>query len=273
MKEELVSILMPNYNCWRFISKAIKSVLGQTHENFELIIVDDYSTDKSWELISDFVKKDKRIKAFRNKKNLGRPKTRNYLLSLISKDSKYFLWLDADDVLDKNLIHIKADYICAHPDIFLLGNAIVYVDEGLNFIKERYFPETFNKIKKKFIYHNPFSQGGLMLKTSLKTEKYNPKYLVCQDYELWCRLIAKNYVGENLDKALYYYRQQKEQAKQKNLKLSLWNTIKIKSKYLFKLKYFSLVAFARYILEIIMLLVPKKLLLWCFYKTKHNKRR
>ena len=77
-----VSVLMPAYNASLYIKEAIESVLSQTFTDFELIIVDDCSTDDTWNVIKSF--KDKRIRAYRNKKNLGRGKVRNKLLSLIT---------------------------------------------------------------------------------------------------------------------------------------------------------------------------------------------
>lgn len=66
----LVSIITPNYNCERFISQTIESVLAQTYKNWEMLIVDDCSTDKSYEIACEYAKKDSRIKVFRNKKKL-----------------------------------------------------------------------------------------------------------------------------------------------------------------------------------------------------------
>lgn len=65
-----VSVLMPNYNCEKYIAQAIESILDQSFTDFEFIIIDDGSTDKSWEIIEEYAKKDPRIVAMRNEKNI-----------------------------------------------------------------------------------------------------------------------------------------------------------------------------------------------------------
>lgn len=266
----LVSVLMPNYNNAEYLKEAIESVLNQTYSNLELIIIDDCSTDNSWEIIKQYAEKDRRITIYRNNKNLGRPKTRNKLLSLISEESKYFVWMDADDIMLNKLIEDKVNYLEKHPEVSALGSSIKYVDENLNLIMLRKYPQNSEEIKKFFLLYPPVSQGGLMLCSSLKKEKYDLKYSVCQDYELWTRLLSKGYKFENLSNIYYLYRQQKNQGKQKRLKLTLINTLKIKKKYLFKRKYFNIKAFTRFIAEGCLMIVPEKIILWLFYKIKKN---
>jgi glycosyltransferase involved in cell wall biosynthesis len=266
-KKPLISILMPAYNCEKYVGEAIESVLQQTYKNFEFIIIDDCSTDNTWKIIQKYSRKDKRIKTFRNEKNLNRPKSRNKLLSLITEKSSYFLWMDSDDIVKKEIIDKKVNYMQNHKNISGLGSSIDYVDENLKLIKTRKYPKTNKEIKKKFLIYSPISQGGMMLRSELKKEKFNPKFSVCQDYELWCRLISKGYKFENLNESLYLYRQNKEQGKQKNLRRTILNTLKIKNKYIFKRKYFNIKALIRYLLEVLALILPKKITLLIFYKT------
>lgn len=91
---ELVSIIMPCYNAEKFISFSIESVLKQTYRNWELIIVDDYSSDKSVELVRQF--NDSRIKLFINEENLGAALSRNKALK--EAKGKWIAFLDADDI-------------------------------------------------------------------------------------------------------------------------------------------------------------------------------
>ena len=96
MKKPLVSVLMPAYNAEKYIAEAIESILNQTYENFELIIADDASTDKTWSIICNYNNNDKRIVAVRNNKNLYIAGNRNKLVSLAR--GKYIAWQDADDI-------------------------------------------------------------------------------------------------------------------------------------------------------------------------------
>ena len=101
-----ISIIMPVYNNELYLSYAIESILKQTYSNFEFIIIDDCSTDSSWKIISKYAKKDKRIKAHKNKKNLKIVKTRNKGFELMSKKTKYIAIFDSDDIsLPKRILH------------------------------------------------------------------------------------------------------------------------------------------------------------------------
>jgi glycosyltransferase involved in cell wall biosynthesis len=95
-KEKLVSIITPNYNCVQFIAQTIESVLAQTYQNWELIIIDDCSTDGSYEIARSYAKRDKRIKVFRMEKNSGAALARNKGIELSHGD--YLAFLDSDDI-------------------------------------------------------------------------------------------------------------------------------------------------------------------------------
>lgn len=94
--EPLVSIVVPVYNAERFIADTIKTVLDQTYQNWELILIDDKSTDKSIVLINTFLRVDKRIKLLRNNTNLHAALTRNKGIKAAS--GQYIAFLDADDL-------------------------------------------------------------------------------------------------------------------------------------------------------------------------------
>ena len=89
---------MASYNHEKYISETIESVLNQSFKDFELIIVDDFSRDNSRAIIEDYGRKDKRVKAFFHKKNMGIAPTLNDLLSKTS--GKYVAYIDSDDVWD-----------------------------------------------------------------------------------------------------------------------------------------------------------------------------
>lgn len=91
-----VSIIMPNYNCEKFIEETVNSVLAQTYGNWELLIVDDCSTDRSIEIINSYCEKDERIKLFINEKNSGAAASRNWALR--EATGKWIAFLDSDDL-------------------------------------------------------------------------------------------------------------------------------------------------------------------------------
>ncbi len=91
-----VSIIMPNYNCEKFLEETISSVINQTYKNWELLIVDDCSTDNSVEVIKSYCNKDDRIKLFINEKNSGAAASRNWALR--EATGKWIAFLDSDDL-------------------------------------------------------------------------------------------------------------------------------------------------------------------------------
>lgn len=96
MTTPLVSIITPNYNCTSFIAETIESVLAQTYTNWEMIIVDDCSTDDSYQIALEYAKKDSRIIVLKNENNSGAAISRNKAIELAKGD--YFAFLDSDDL-------------------------------------------------------------------------------------------------------------------------------------------------------------------------------
>ena len=110
----LVSIIMPLHNCEAFVLESIDSVLRQTYKNWELIIVDDMSTDNSFTVVQEYIRDEARIKLYRMNQNSGVSSTRNYALELA--EGKYIAFLDSDDLwlsdkLEKQLAFMENENI------------------------------------------------------------------------------------------------------------------------------------------------------------------
>ncbi|MDE7315125.1 MAG: glycosyltransferase [Mucispirillum sp.] len=113
MNEPLVSIVLPAYNCEKFIKATIKSLLNQTYTNFEIIAIDDCSKDNTYDIISNF--KDNRLKLFRNNINMGISKTTNKAFSLTN--GKYVMQQDCDDISLPNRIELCVNFLENNPNI------------------------------------------------------------------------------------------------------------------------------------------------------------
>lgn len=107
MKNELVSIIMPTYNCAKFINETIKSVLNQTYENWELVIVDDCSNDNTEEVVASF--NDKRIKYHRLEKNSGAAVARTTAMKMAT--GNYMAFLDSDDLWKNNKLEKQLEFM------------------------------------------------------------------------------------------------------------------------------------------------------------------
>ena len=271
-KNPLVSVLIPNYNCEKYISEAIESILKQTYKNFEFIIIDDSSTDNSWEIIKKYSKKDKRIKCFRNEKNLQIVKTRNKLFEKVSKNSKYLAIMDSDDISHKDRLKKQVHFLekKENKNVGVVGTNLIFINENSKEIGKREYKKEITK--KDILTKSPVAQPSAMIRKEVieKIGVYSNKFQVAEDYDLWNK-IFKFYEIKNIQKDLLNYRISSTQSKSKILKLTIKNSIKIKLKYMEFKDYFNLKILIRLILEIFLLAIPKKLILWLFYKMEFKK--
>jgi len=113
--QPLISVIVPVYNHEKFIGATIDSVLSQTYQNWELLIVDDCSTDKSWKIIQEYAKKDNRIKIFRNDENRGL--IPNWKLLIDNSRGKYIAFLEGDDAFCKKNLAEKIEIFASFHDL------------------------------------------------------------------------------------------------------------------------------------------------------------
>ena len=127
-KTPLITVFTPNYNREKVIHETIESILNQTYSNFEYIIIDDGSTDNSWDLIQKYANQDERIRAYRNKRNLKIVKTRNKGFKLSSPNAKYFAIIDSDDVALSKRLEVQVRFLETHPEYGLVGSNKYLID-------------------------------------------------------------------------------------------------------------------------------------------------
>lgn len=206
-KEPLVSVNMAAYNAGKYIAEAIQSVLNQTYKNWELIIINDCSTDSTAEEISKF--KDERIKVFHNEQNEGIVYTRNRALHY--SQGKYISVLDADDVYLPEKLKTQVEFLEGYDDYAMVGSAFRFIDEESKplsdmtcwFAKAEYFPAI-------LLFNNFFVHSSTMFRTHLaKDILYKPLVKGCapgEEYQLFVEF-ARTHKIYNINKELMYYRQ------------------------------------------------------------------
>lgn len=265
----LVSVIMPVYNGEKYLREAIKSILNQTYKNFELLIIDDGSKDKSIEIIEEYKKKDKRIRFFKNKKNRGTFKNYNYLIKNFAK-GKYIAIQEQDDVSLKNRLQSQVVFLENNPDIILVGSHINIINSRGEIIGKRFYPLNNKEIKKQVLLKSPFANPTILIKKDafLYGGAYGD-YITAGDYDLWIRLVSiKEYKTANLNKFLVNYRIHEYQQKLKRLKIQLKETINIQKKYIFKKKYLSIFALLNHFLLRLLYFLPDRIVLWLFKKVE-----
>lgn len=183
-----VSILMCVYNGEFFLSQAIESILKQTFNNFEFIIVDDGSTDRTLHIISEYAKQDSRIVLVYNEKNLGLEKSLNKGLSVAK--GKYFARQDADDISLPNRLELQTHFLDNHPEVGALGTAVKLIDEQGDTFGEDYLPTDHESLQSLLLVNNFMHHSTLMVRRSLmqKLGGYDEDMRYTEDYDLWWRL-------------------------------------------------------------------------------------
>jgi glycosyltransferase involved in cell wall biosynthesis len=193
-----VSVIIPTYNYGKYIEKAIDSVLAQTCRGFEIIVVDDGSTDNTKEIID---KNYKRKVCYYYQENKGAPSARNYGLS--NSRGEYVVFLDADDWLMKNALQSRYDFLQSNSGCGWVYGTALYQNEAGQDISQ-FFSNRFASSKKREGYILSYLLLGeliplcsVMLKRKLVQElggfATNLSYF--QDYELWLRVAAHSKIG------------------------------------------------------------------------------
>ena len=188
MRKIEASVLLPVYNGEKFLSESIESILNQTFKNFELLIVDDGSTDKSWEIVKSYEKLDKRITAIRNKKNLRISAALNKGLRIAK--GKYIIRMDADDWSYPNRFEKQYRFMEEHSEIGVSGGAIEVCNDEFKIINRRDYPLSDNKVRKIIFRYSPFAHPAtIWRKEAMKRAGgYNLNIPLSQDYDLYFRM-------------------------------------------------------------------------------------
>ncbi len=181
----LVSILMLTYNRAHFIGEAIASVLAQTYSNFELIIIDDGSTDDTASVVGDF--NDSRIKYIKEPTNLGLVVRRRE--SLAQATGEYVAVLDSDDSwTSKDKLQQQVTFMEEHGDCVVVGTFITLIDETGKEIKRTTYRVTDKEIRNNFLLRNQFAHSSTVMRTALLKTIPGYRFTLSEDLDLFMQL-------------------------------------------------------------------------------------
>jgi glycosyltransferase involved in cell wall biosynthesis len=234
----LVSVIMPVYNAGEFLVPAIESILNQTYKNFEFIIVDDASTDASWEIIKRYASRfPKRITAIRLAKNLNSGGDRCANEGIKKTRGTYIARMDADDIAVPERLAKQVSFLESRPEIFLVGSSAHVINANGKTVGEKIEPTTPREIKNMFFSVHPLIHPTCMFRrmiTPTEPFTYYINYNANNDYYTFYRLLCSGYKFANLPEKLLYYRIHDSNATFKNLKGNFSNTVKIRVEMLRK---------------------------------------
>ena len=203
MNSLLISVIMPVRNAEQFVGQAVKSILSQTFSEFEFIIIDDGSTDRTLETINRY--RDPRIRIITST-HKGVSYQSNYAASIAK--GKYISKMDADDISYPNRLAEHVLFLENNSSVHLVGNNIAIIDSNNRNIGGMNFPESNSDI----IYFMPVRptvyNGTITLCRSVfeKLGGYDPTLEVGEDHEFFIRYSQANYLFHNIQKVLYQYR-------------------------------------------------------------------
>lgn len=210
--QPLVSIIMPVYNCERFLSESIESVISQSYKNWELLIVDDGSTDKSVSIIESYARKDSRIRLFKNETEEHGPGiARNYGIERIS--GKYTYFIDADDWIEKELLQDTVS-LAEKTDADIVPFGFVIEENGKQ-IKKPLVPcgnfefQDFKRIANEII-RGTWAECHELIRSELLENVRHNKYRTCEDICFQMDLLCNITKVCGIDKEYYHYRIVKE---------------------------------------------------------------
>lgn len=187
-KSPMVSILMPVRNEEKNLVRSVESAISQTMEDWELIISDNGSSDRSWEIMMEKRRIEKRIRVIRNR-NIGFTHSLNLLIGLAG--GKYIARLDADDEFMPDKLEKQLAILEGAPEVLMVAGKCMVVDESGKSLYEHGPPPTTKEIRWSLIFRNDFWHSSTMWRSE-SNMKYNENFSCAQDYELWSRMARQN---------------------------------------------------------------------------------
>lgn len=226
----LVSVIIPAYNASRFIGETIESILNQTYENIEIVIIDDNSTDDTFKIAKEYKNKNPRISVYRNKNNLGIGANRSKGIKL--SKGEYICWQDSDDIAFKDRVASQVEYLQAHKDVGVVGGFLEFMTEDGKTLKTRKYHELDEVLRKNIFRYNPVAQPAAMFRSEVyaKVGGYDASYSVSEDLEMLFR-VGIHYKFANVQKKVIRYRQLNSSLTRSNLKKMEKATLRLRKHY------------------------------------------
>jgi len=197
----MVTIGLPFYNAEKYLALAIESVLQQTYTNWELLLLDDGSTDNSLSIAQSYAQKDSRIRVLSDSKNRKSGYRHNQAAQLTK--TKYLAKMDADDIMHPNRIARQVEILETHSEIDVLGTNAYIINDDNKVIGTRYPIDSEERLERV----KDFMQPTIMAKTEwFLTNPYDIEAIRLEDAELWYRTHSK-YHFVRLNEPLLFYRE------------------------------------------------------------------
>jgi len=206
MSKPTITVLMPVFNAGDFLKPAIESILEQSFRDFEFLIINDGSTDKSRSVIESYASKDKRIVFLNRTANKGLVATLNQGLN--KANGEYIARQDADDISRLDRLAKQAAFLRSNRETVIVGSSISVMDDEGQILHEHAVLLNDPELRQELLVRSPFAHGSVIFRrpAAIKCGLYDETLWPAEDYALWLKLSS---LGElaNLDEYLYIYRE------------------------------------------------------------------
>ncbi|MFA7296941.1 MAG: glycosyltransferase family 2 protein [Dehalococcoidia bacterium] len=260
-----VSVVMPAYNAETTIAETLDSILAQTFEDFELVAVDDCSTDATPRILAEYAARDPRVRVVRNERNSRICRTLNHGIEVAR--AALIARIDADDWCYPDRLAKQVAYMDAHPEVVVSGGTIEICDERLQPLTIRAYHPDDRAIRAQLFRYSPFAHPAVIYRTEAvrAVGGYNPSLREGEDYDLYFRLGTLGAFGNLPDRLirLRTSRTSLTQVQGRRLELrTLYIRVKAVSEYGYRMSVMDATYFAAQLVT--MFLMPSWLRFWAF---------
>ena len=266
----LITVIIPTYNGALYLQQAIESILKQTFQNFEIIVIDDASSDESFEIGAEFAATDSRIKLFKNEKNLGFARNRNKAISLAR--GNYIAWQDQDDISFPDRLELQFNLLESDSRIAMTGGAMLIFDDA-GTLGIRHYPLNDSEIRKIIFRFSPIALPACMMRKSALIEVggYSERWSPAGDLDMTFKIGLSHRLA-NVPQVTISYRIHENSATNHHLKRIEKDSVRIRLGYAassaYRMTTFDYLYNACHYLSI--WLVPQPLKIWLFNKIRNS---
>lgn len=228
-KKSLVSVIIPVFNAEKYLAEALSSIFSQTYSNFEVIVVDDASTDGSWDIVKKFQKKyRKKLVSIKLKKNRGKGGEAAADVAYHRAQGYFIARMDADDIAHPQRLEKQVKFLQKHPDIAIVGSSARIINQDGTVVGKKEVLTQHEDIYAQYFTFHPMIHPTLMMRKSVlpfKTKLYHKELPSNNDYLTFFTMIHSGMKFANISESLLDYRMHGKNDSLSRVKKSFKNTL------------------------------------------------
>lgn len=268
-----ITVIIPTYNGASYLHQALESILEQTFKDFEIIVIDDASSDESFEISKEYAAIDPRIRLFQNEKNLGFAGNRNKAISLAR--GHYIAWQDQDDISFPERLELQFKLLESDSKLAMVGGAMAVFGETGE-LGIRHYPQNDSEIRKMIFRFSPIALPACMMRKSalLEVGGYSERWSPAGDLDMTFKIGLTHRLA-NIPQVAIRYRTHENSATNRHLRRIEKDSVRIRFNYsassAYRMTGMNYIYNVAHYLSI--WLVPPPLKIWLFNKIRNSAKR